>query len=263
MAARADSISSEAREASSFYFYMAVAFAVIAFAGFARTYVIPVATNSFTGSAMVHVHGLLFLGWTILFAVQARLVERRRVDLHRALGLLGISFATAMLFMGVALVVRGLEYGVAAGNAAAAQMLAIIPLSQITLFVAFFAAAIANLRRPETHKRLMMLATVNLLQAAIARFFLMVIAPETALPNFGATPVEDVRMALTVVAIPAALIDLLVVAALVRDWRRTGRPHRAYVIGLACMIFVQAVRAPLAQTELWRSIAGGIAALAA
>jgi hypothetical protein len=65
------------------------------------------------------------------------------------------------------------------------------------------------------------------------------------------------------VSIPAALIDLLVVAALVRDWRRTGRPHRAYVFGLACMIFVQAVRAPLAQTELWRSIAGGIAALAA
>ena len=72
-------------------------------------------------------HGILFFAWTVLLAVQARLVERGRVDAHRALGLAGVSLATAMLFTGVALVVRGLDYGVATGNERAARMLSIVP----------------------------------------------------------------------------------------------------------------------------------------
>ena len=264
MATRVDSLPNEARDTSSFYFYMAVVFVVIAFGGFARTYLVPVATNSFAGAAILHVHGVLFLAWTILVAVQSRLIERRRVDLHRALGLLGISLATAMFFIGVALVVRGLDYGVATGNPAAAQMLSIVPLSQISLFAAFFAAAIANIRRPETHKRLMLLATVNLLTAPIARFFAMLLVPDRrGLPNFAATPLADASMALIGASIAAGIVDLIVVAALVRDWRVRGRPHRAYVIGLACMILVHVLRPSLAQTGLWRSIVGGLAALAA
>ena len=144
-------------------------------------------------------------------------------------------------------------------------MLSIVPLSQISLFAAFFAAAIANIRRPETHKRLLMLlATVNLLTAAIARFFVMLLVPDRrGLPNFAATPLADASMALIGASIAAGIVDLIVVAALVRDWRVRGRPHRAYVIGLACMILVHVLRPSLAQTGLWRSIVGGLAALAA
>jgi hypothetical protein len=44
-------------------------------------------------------------------------------------------------------------------------------VSAITLFAGFFAAAIANIQRPEAHKRLMLLATISLLQAAMGRVF--------------------------------------------------------------------------------------------
>ena len=264
MATRAASLPGETREASSFYFYTAILFVVLAFGGFARTYLIPVATNSFAGAAILHVHGLLFLAWTILFAVQTRLIERKRVEVHRALGLFGISLATAMFFSGVALVVRGLDYGVVTGSPAAAQMLSIVPLSGITLFAGFFAAAIINLRRPETHKRLMLLATVNLLTAPVVRLFAMVLVPDRrGLPNFAAVPLDDASTALIAATVGAVIVDLLVVVAIVRDWRARGRPHRVYVIGLAVMLGVHIVRPALAQTELWRWFTGALAGLAA
>ena len=72
----------------------------------------------------------------------------------------------------------------------------------------------------------------------------------------------DANTALTGAMIGALLVDLLVVAAMVRDWRVRGRPHQAYVIGLTCTILVQAIRKPFAQTGLWESIANGLAALA-
>ena len=261
---RSDPMPARARETSSFYFYMAIVFVILAFGGFARTYLIPVATNSFAGAAILHVHGILFLAWTILFAVQTRLIGRGRVDLHRNLGLFGISLATGMFFMGFALVVRGLDYGVTTGNPAAAQRLSIVPVSGIVLFAVFFAAAIVNVRQPESHKRFMLLATVNLLTAPIARLFAMLFVRNlSGLPNFAATPLVNVPRALMAAWIGAASVDLLVIAALVRDWRMRGRPHRVYVIGLAFMLVVHALRPLIAQTEMWRSITAGIAALAA
>ena len=47
--------------------------ALIAIAGFVPTYWAPVASGTFTGSPILHVHGLLFSAWPILFIVQARL----------------------------------------------------------------------------------------------------------------------------------------------------------------------------------------------
>ena len=73
------------------YVYVAYACALIAFAGFIPTYWAPVATGSFTGPPLLHLHGLLFSAWMVFFIVQTRLVDTGRVERHRVLGLLGIS----------------------------------------------------------------------------------------------------------------------------------------------------------------------------
>ena len=84
-----------------------------------------------------------------------------------------------------------------------------------------FCLAIANVRRPETHKRLMLLAGISLLDAAVARWFLTFLAPPG--PP-GPPPVA--------VTIPPALVAyLLLVVAIVHDWRTRGRPHPVYVYG--------------------------------
>lgn len=248
-------------ERSSFYFYMSLVFVAIAFGGFARTYLVPIATGTFDGYALLHVHGILFLGWTVLFAVQTNLVARGQVARHRGLGLVGVSLATAMVFAALAVVVRGLSYGVAIGNYDAARVLAVVPLTAITLFAVLFVCAIANIRRPETHKRLMLLATIALLPPAVARIVLAV-AVGGPRPNFGG--VTDVRLGLTASLVAALIVYVLLIGAVaVRDWRVLGRPHRVYWLGGAAMLGAQLVREPLASTSLWHSITDALLALGA
>jgi hypothetical protein len=50
-------------------------------------------------------------------------------------------------------------------------------LSGILFFAVVFALAIGAVRRPEAHKRLMLLATISLLDAPVARWFLTFLAP--------------------------------------------------------------------------------------
>lgn len=246
----------------SIYWWMSLAFALIAFGGFARTYLIPVATAQFKGAAILHVHGVLFLGWTVLLALQTFLVGRRRVDLHRVAGMAGVSLATAMVFTAIVLVVRGLGYSATIGNEAAARKLAIVPMTQISMFAAFFAAAVVTIRRPDTHKRLMILATTSLLTAPVARIFLAVLAPSgPGLPNFGA--VTDSSVALLGATLAAGIVDVLVVAIAIRDWRSNRRLHRAYLIGGICMVLVHGLRIPFAGSGLWHSITGALLAFAA
>lgn len=238
-----------------FFFAMALVFAAIAFAGFARTYLIPVATGRFGGPALVQVHALLFFGWTILWALQVRLAASGRRDLHRAMGLAAISLATAMLCTSVFLVARTLNVNIALPDA---RLVALLPLTQILMFAGFFAAGVVNLRKPEVHRRLMLLATVSLLNAPAARIALAFLAPGvTALDDPGLT--TGVRLGAALIG--ALVLHLLIGVAMVHDWRTRGRPHRIYVIGVAIILLVQVLRVPFARTPLWTWASDGLLAL--
>jgi predicted membrane protein len=55
-----------------------------------------------------------------------------------------------------------------------------------------------------------------------------------------------------VASVPGALIaDLLIVAAMAYDWRSRGRPHPAYLIAGAVLLFVQVIRVPLGYSPQW------------
>jgi hypothetical protein len=82
---------------------MAAACLVVAFAGFAPTYWLQLAPGTFIGTPLLHLHGLLFSAWPLYLLLQTTLAARGRVGRHRAWGLLGISLATAMVFVGFAI----------------------------------------------------------------------------------------------------------------------------------------------------------------
>src|SRR5262249_46899802 len=69
--------------------------------------------------------------------------------------------------------INTLTTGLSAGYGDAARSFLIVPLSAIGLFAGFFFAAIIAIqrRRPEAHKRFILLATISLLQAAMGRIF--------------------------------------------------------------------------------------------
>jgi len=234
-----------------FYVWMAGACALIAFGGFAPTYWLQLVPGTFVGSPLLHLHGLLFSAWTLFFLLQTTLVAMGRLDRHRTWGLAGISLATAMVLVGFAAADDVLTRRLEAGFGDRARAFHIVSTSMAAMFGIFFATAITYVRRPEIHKRLMLLATISVLPPAIARvFYAMNVGIAGGLrPGLaGPRTVESVLM-------PALLADLLIVAAMTYDWRTRGRVHPTYLIGGGIIVAVQLLRAPVSTTQWWYAIA--------
>jgi hypothetical protein len=235
--------------AQYFYFYMALSCIAVAFLGFAPTYWLPMASGSFPPMPVIHFHGMLFFVWTLYFAFQTWLAASERIARHRTIGVIGVSLATAMTISGFLAAVNVMKRSAALGLTDAGIAFAIVPLSGILFFAVVFALAVANTLRPETHKRLMLLATISILDAAVARWFLTFLAPP------GPPPVP-------VTIAPAVVACLLVVVAVVFDWRTRARPHPVYSYGGAALAAVKLLNWPISITPAWHSFAGGILALA-
>lgn len=240
-----------------FYLWLALACAVIAFAAFAPTYWLQLPARTFVGSPLLHLHGALFFAWTLLLVGQAWRAVNGRLDAHRAWGLVGIALATAMVFTGVAASIGTLHVGLADGYGDRSRAFMIIPVTAIALFAGFFAAAIANIARPEAHKRLMILATLSLLQAAMGRIaFVVVTGGGPGLrPGLGEPP------PLAIGLLPSLVPELLIVAGMIYDWRTRGRPHPAWLIGAAAITTVVVLRGFVATTPAWLATAQFLATL--
>jgi len=194
----------------------------------------------------------LFFTWTLYFVIQTWLAASGRVLNHRSLGIVGVSLATAMAIFGFLASVHVMQHSAALGQTEAGIAFSIVPMSGIAFFAVAFVLAIMNTRRPEIHKRLMLLAAVSILDAAIARWFLTFLAP----PGPPGPPPVPVTIA------PAVVASLLLVVAMVRDWRTEGRVHPVYIYGTLAMLAVKVLNWPVSETTAWHSFAGGILALA-
>ncbi len=240
------------REARWFYVGMAGIFLVIAFGGFTPTYWARLAGGSFHGAPILHIHGTLFFVWTLFFFVQTTLVALGRTPDHRAWGMAGISLATLMACSVVLAAINSIKIAATIGMADEARRFAIVSLGSVLLFALLFGAAIVYVKRPEVHKRLMLVAMIPLMHAATARVFLTLFAPADAKgppPVFVSVP-------------PALVVDLLLVAAMVYDWRTRGRSHPVYLIGGALLLANQLLAVPISSTPTWLSIARWVESLA-
>lgn len=242
-----------------FYVWMAGLCLVMAVVGFAPTYWLPVATGSFQGAPIAHIHGLLFTGWLVFFVVQAWLIASGRPLRHRALGLIGISLATAMVIVGFLVAIHSVMQGIALGFGEQAMRFMSVPVTGIVVFAGLIVAAIAYVRNEDVHKRLMLVATASLLQAAAGRWFRMFLAPPEvlALP-IGDAPPPPVQFTIG----PGLVSDIPIIIGIIYDWRTRGRPHPAYLIGGGIVLLAQLGRIPLSATAAWHSTAGWLLALA-
>jgi hypothetical protein len=228
----------------SFYSWMALAFVATAFLGFVPTYWQRLAAGSFKANPVVHLHGLAFFAWTLFFFYQSTLPPTGQVARHRAVGLVGISLATLMTMLGVLAALNSLNTAVALGAASAGEAFTIVPLSAILFFAVLIIVAIANIRRPEVHKRLLIVATASILTAPLARPFL---AWVFRFPP-GPPPVWFTVW-------PNGLADLFVIAAMAYDWRTRGRIHPVYLWAGGALAAVQLLCLPVSETAFWHSLA--------
>ena len=228
------------------YVGLSVLFALIAFLGFAPSYWVPLASGTLDLHPTVHVHAALFFLWTLLFVAQTALVATGRTRPHRELGLAGIAVASAMVFSGILATIVSLQ-ALLPVRPELARTSAALGFSSMALFVTFVTLAIANIRRPERHKRLMVLASFTISQAAVVRLIRLV--PSTELTG---------RVFLGAVA-----VDLLLLAVVLIDRRSTGRVHPVWLLGGAAMVSVQYLRVAIVPTEFWRAVTQWLAMLGA
>jgi hypothetical protein len=241
-----------------FYVWMAGACALIAFGGFAPTYWLQLAPATFIGPPLLHIHAALFSAWTLLLLSQTWLASQGRLEHHRAWGLAGIALGSAMVVVGVTAAIYSLNVQLAAGYGDKARGFLLVPLTAIGLFAGFFIAAIANINRSEIHKRLIILATLSLLQAALARVFFVIATGggPGARPGLGPPPPMAIAL------VPSLVLNLLIVVGMVYDWRTRGRPHPAWVVGLVAITGVVVLRGPLSETHGWIAFAQSLAHIA-
>jgi hypothetical protein len=221
------------RRDSVFYTGMAFLCAAIVIIGFAPTYYLKGAFAGRPLSPLLHVHGAIFSSWIILFVVQTTLVASRRTDIHRKLGVAGGVIATAMLVVGYLASVDSAGRGFTPPGGPPPLVFLAIPLFMLVVFAVVVGAALRYRREPQTHKRLMLLATISILTPAIARIPLFSGGPPVF---FGVT-------------------DLLIIACLVYDRIANGRVHRAFALGATFIILSQPLRILIGFSAPWQSFA--------
>jgi len=245
-------VATTARSAGSqpvrFYLWITALCAAFAFLAFSATYWLQLAAGTFKGgTGLLHLHAALFSAWVVLLLSQAWLVSRRSLALHRAWGVAGVSLATAMVLVGLATAHHSVTSYLAQGYGDKARAFYILPFGSVVEFGLFFLAAVLNISRPEWHKRLMIVATAAALQAAAARIgFAMAVGTGPGIRP-GLTPPPPVETG----AQGAAMVCLLLAAGAVYDWRTRGRPHPAWLIGLAVILLVGFAGPALTATPAW------------
>ena len=254
----------QATASRRFYVWMSAACLAIAILGFVPTYFLPIIRGRLAVEPVVHIHGLIFYSWMIFFFVQSLLVARGRVLAHRTWGMLGIAIVTAMAFMVITIVSLRVSQaslpGQPRGLAHDVRAFEWISVSGVLFFVSVFILAIVNIRRPETHKRFILLGTIALLGAPIARWFMVFLAPPRGPGPAALTHgLPQIHVPPVFVAIPPGLLgDMLLVVAIVFDWRTRGRPHSVYVIGGACLLLIQISAVSVAASSSWQAVAKAI-----
>lgn len=155
------------------YIWAAMACALIAFTGFARSYYLKSLFAKPPLPALLHVHGIIMSAWCLLFVGQTYLVATQQVRLHRRLGIVGAALAILVVVLGGYITVEATAREVRAHVVRQFHFLFGLNLVNLLDFAILVATALALRARPEFHKRLMLLATVTLLAPAIARIVLL------------------------------------------------------------------------------------------
>ncbi len=155
-----------------FYLSMALVIFAVVFVGFARSFFLRFLFPTWPSPSepVFYVKGVIFTAWYVLLVVQAALITADRRPLHRRLGVLGAVIAVLMILTGLygALVAAARPAGGPVDPMPLSFMA--IPIVDMTVFGALVACAVWKRNLSQTHKRLMLIASISLLVAGFARW---------------------------------------------------------------------------------------------
>jgi hypothetical protein len=224
-----------------FYLGMGLVALGLVFWGFAPTYYLKLIFGTPALSTRLHIHGAVMSSWLVLFFAQACLISARRMDLHRRLGIIGIVIAVGVVVVGSTTTIdaAGREVGRHSAEASARVAVLGLELVQMALFAGLVATALGMRRRPDFHKRLMLLATACMMPSAFSRI--------PANLTFMVSNFASILILFNLFVIVCALIDTV----------RNRRLHPAFgwggaiVIGALNLAYLIAISAPWLRFATW------------
>ena len=201
-----------------FYLFMSLAMAGLVVWGFSHTVNAGLFHANPPRPLLLWIHGTAFSTWIVFFILQSSLVRVRKVSVHRLLGWFGAGLATLMVPLGLTIAVVMTRFDTVVLHQKDIDSFLSIPFADMFLFGPCVALAIYWRKRPEYHRRLLFIATCQLMDAALGRVD-FIFNHNLFYP----------------------LLDLLIVLGMARDWVVDGRAHKVYLYALPSLIVVQSL----------------------
>jgi uncharacterized membrane protein YozB (DUF420 family) len=225
-----------------FFTAMAVGMTIVVFVGFSQSFflrpMLPEAPEWAAPETVFYIHGLIFSAWMALLIIQTSLIGSHKIKTHRRLGVSGAILAATVVLVGVLIsIVAARRPGGFIGATAPPLQELVIPIFDMVLFGLFAGLAIAWRRNSQCHKRLVLLATINLLHAAISRI---------PMPNIGVSGY----------VINHSLADVFIIFLVIWDLFTIRRLHPVTLWAGLLTVVSQPLRLWVADTQIWLSIAG-------
>lgn len=198
---------------------------------------------------VLHLHALAMGAWLLLLLTQTSLMATGRRQGHKQLGMLSLVLAPALVIVGLVLAptmyrlgwnaAHALPGGPTADDLEGIAVRGNIALIQMQVGVVFATTVALALRArktdPQTHKRLMVLAPIAAMPAAVDRIAWL----PTTMPT---SPLS-----------PEVYVLLLALPMFAWDMYRTGKVQRAYKLWLAVLLPTAAVMLLVWNAPWWQA----------
>lgn len=188
---------------------------------------------------LVHVHGVVMLGWLTITVIQPFLVNRGDLALHRKLGWISLFWAAGVVVAGSALGLMAVRAGMQPPFFTPPYFLALVQIG-LLVFAGMIAWAIAVRRDSEWHRRLMLGSTVLIMEPALGR-----VLPMPLIMPYGEWA--------------ALAVQLGVLAIVLRHDRKVlGAVHPATIAAMLTISATHLVVEVLAITPAWQALAARV-----
>jgi hypothetical protein len=168
---------------------------------------------------ILYFHAAVFSGWLVFFILQSALVRVHKVQWHRRIGWFGVAMGILIFALGTSTAIAMARFNTDQLHSTTADSDLMIPLFDMLCFALTFALALSWRKKPEFHRRLMLIATCVLTAAGFGRFPAGLLPPELF---YGG-------------------VDLLIVLGAARDLMVNRSVHQVYLYMLPALIIGQTV----------------------
>jgi len=216
------SATSAPRRASStgrryYYVTVGILIGIVVFVGFAPSFFLKGAFGPARDLSLLTVsHGIVMTIWYVLFILQATLIARKRPDLHRRVGVAGVVVAVLIVILG-----SMVQFNMSGDDRVkfGTFHVVIASIAPFFDFAVLVACALYWRKKGDVHKRLMLLATLVPLGAAVGRFPIAFCRDHSFL-----------------------LVNLAILACIAYDTWSYRRLHPAFIWGTVFLVVMELAR---------------------